>query len=191
MALDKLNSAAFRSSDDLRKTARDFAKPHITIEPHKLTFGRKMKVMTARDTFTSQIKSPTTDKNLSPINFQSRRISHNNLTEPGDYFDLLRDENRKPFKGNDYDEVDEYYTDEMVMSRIYNQGFRDSAYYSKAVNFEKLKIPEEKVIKEKYMLKIPSRIDEMENEKTIIAHVLGGTINNISYVEVSIQYKGR
>jgi hypothetical protein len=73
------------------------------------------------------------------------------------------------------------------MSRIYNQGFRDSAYYSKAVNFEKLKIPEEKVIKEKYMLKIPSRIAEMENEKTIIAHVLGGTTNNISYVEVSIK----
>ena len=118
----------------------------------------------------------------------SRRGSPHEKKEHSDYFDILRDENRKPFQVEDFEGVDDY-SSEVIMSRIYSQGFRDAAYYSKPVNFERLKAPDERTIKEKYAFKIAPWVGAMENQKTEVIHVLGGASNNITYVEVWLIYK--
>ncbi len=106
------------------------------------------------------------------------------VTAQDDYFKLLFDENRKAFKVEDVAGVDEYYTNDMIMTRIYNQGFRDANYYARRLHHSEMQVKDEKSIRDEYQFKIPPVVSEMENSNTLAAHVLGGTNNNIKYVEV-------
>jgi hypothetical protein len=164
------------------QTQRDISQPHISCHMHKVSItSKKPKVQTARTSPMDPIRSLQRQQIKSHMN--SRRGSPAEKKEHSDYFDILRDENRKPFQVEEYEGVDDYQS-EVIMSRIYSQGFRDTAYYSKAVNFEKLQAPDEKTIKEKYMFKIAPWVGQMENQKTEVTHVLGGAANNVTYVEV-------
>ena len=111
------------------------------------------------------------------------------LSPQEDYFKLLFDENRKVFKVEDCEGVDEYYTNEMIMNRIYNQGFRDAEYYGTRTHHVEMDVMDEKTIREDYRFKVQPVVSQMENEHTLAAHVLGGTWNNIKYVEVAFYFK--
>lgn len=101
-----------------------------------------------------------------------------------DYFKLLFDENRKPFKVEDYSGVDEFYTPDMIMKNIYDQGFRDPQYYGTRIEHRSMEVPSERSIQDEYRFKMPVSIASMENHNTLATHVLGGTQNNINFVEV-------
>ena len=105
-----------------------------------------------------------------------------------DYFKLLFDENRKTFSVEECEGVDEHYTDEVIMKRIHNMGFRDSGYYGTRVQRTEMVVPDEKTIRDDYKFKMPAVISELENENTLAAHVLGGTQNNIGFVQVNYQF---
>lgn len=103
-----------------------------------------------------------------------------------DYFKLLFDENRKPFKVEDYEGAEEYYTPNQIMKRIHEHGFRDPEYYGTRSEFIEMRVKEEKEIRDEYRFKMPVLISSMENENTLVAHVLGGTLNNIKFIEVNL-----
>lgn len=118
---------------------------------------------------------------------KTRDVLHT-VSPQEDYFKLLFDENRKTFKVEDYEGVDEFYTDDMIKRRILSQGFRDPEYFATRNEFTDMQVPDETTIREEYRLKIPAVISTMENNNTLATHVLGGTLNNISFVEVNIFY---
>jgi len=71
----------------------------------------------------------------------------------------------------------------MIKTKILSQGFRDAEYFSRRNEFEEMQVPSEKVIREEYRFKMPPIISTMENNNTLATHVLGGTQNNITFVE--------
>jgi len=105
------------------------------------------------------------------------------VTAQEDYFKLLVDENRGTFKVEDYEGADEFYTDDEIRTRIYNQGFRDPAYFSKRLEFVDMRVPNEQSIRDEYRFKMPAIISTMENNNTLATHVLGGAVNNVTFVE--------
>jgi len=62
-------------------------------------------------------------------------------------------------------------------------GFRDPEYYATRTFFPNVDVQDEQTIREDYKFKLPPVVSSMENERTLISHVLGGTKNNIGHVE--------
>jgi len=179
-------------------------RPHMAQNLHKLSLGtsRSISKPSTAAAALPQVKNPKRLASQSTLNNYSMQLFENkreriikkvqNTTPQDDYFKLLFDENRKPFTVEDYDGVDEYYTDEHIMNRIYAHGFRDRAYYETKPEFiDDLKIMDEQSIKDEYRFKIPVLVSTMENNNTLAAHVLGGTWNNIKLIELSIANEAR
>ncbi len=103
-----------------------------------------------------------------------------------DYFRLLFDKDRKPFEYENFEGTDDFYTDDMIKTRILNMGFRDPEYYATRTEFETKEVLEEQEIKKEYAFKLPVQVSTMENDNTLVAHVLGGTHNNIKHIEVNM-----
>jgi len=173
-------------------------KPHMNYSFHKLSLG----VSSTKNSHVNQKKGshllpnvrspmktmpPTSSALYSNRHFtpQLERMATKtaNISPQEDYFKLLFDENRKVFKVEDCEGVDEYYTNEMIMTRIHNQGFRDAEYYGTRIQHVDMEVMDEKTIRDDYRFKIQPMVSTMENENTLAAHVLGGTWNNIKYVE--------
>ena len=108
------------------------------------------------------------------------------LTAQDDYFKLLFDENRKVFRVEECEGVDEYYTDDMIMTRIYNQGFRVPEYYSTRLQHTEMQVLDEKSIRDEYRFKVPPLVSTLENTNTLAAHLLGGAWNDTKFIEVKI-----
>jgi len=179
-------------------------RPHMSHNHHKLSMGtsRSISKPSTASAALPQVKQPKRLVSQSTLNnyslqlLESKRekiIKKSQKTTPqDDYFKLLFDENRKPFTVEDYEGVDEYYTNDQIMNRIYAHGFRDRAYYETKPEFiEDLPIMDEQSIKDEYRFKIPVLLSTMENTNTLAAHVLGGTWNNIKLIELSIANEAR
>lgn len=147
---------------------------------HRLSIGRKNEDK-KKDSYMPVIKNQR-----KPPGFSQKGHNRRPMTVPAkdDYFHLLFDENRKPFLYENYDGVDEYYTDDMIKGRILKMGFRDPEYYATRQEFENKEVPDEDKIRQDYTFKFPVQVSSMENENTLVAHVLGGTYNNIKHIEV-------
>jgi len=174
-------------------------KPHMNYSFHKLSLGvSSAKTNNTNNKKTSNLlptmRSPMrtmpqttstlySNRHLAPkLERMATRTA--NLSPQEDYFKLLFDENRKVFKVEDCEGVDEYYTNEMIMTRIYNQGFRDAEYYGTRTQHQDMEVWDEQTIRDDYRFKIQPVVSSLENENTLAAHVLGGTWNNMKYVEV-------
>ena len=181
-------------------------KPHMNYSFHKLSLGvSSVKQGTSNNKKTSNLlpsmRSPM--KTMPPTSgtlYSNRHFAPKlermatktaNLSPQEDYFKLLFDENRKVFKVEDCEGVDEYYTNEMIMTRIYNQGFRDAEYYGTRTQHQEMEVWDEQTIRDDYRFKIQPVVSGLENENTLAAHVLGGTWNNMKYVEVKKFFKGK
>lgn len=118
-----------------------------------------------------------------PNSASSVAVSTDLSAKHHDYFQLLFDKSRKGFNVSEFEGTDEYYTKDMVMSRIYDQGFRHPDYYAKANRFKEMRAPDEYTIKSGYALKIAPWVNPLENVKTEATYLLGGGANNANYIE--------
>lgn len=173
-------------------------KPHMNYSFHKLSLGvssvknangNNKKISNLLPNVRSPMKTmPQTTSALYSSRHLKPRLERMatktaNLSPQEDYFKLLFDENRKVFKVEDCEGVDEYYTNEMIMTRIHNQGFRDAEYYGTRTQHQDMEVWDEQTIRDDYRFKIQPVVSSLENENTLAAHVLGGTWNNMKYVE--------
>jgi len=158
---------------------------HVHSDYHKLRFT-KPNLNTKRE-LTTPI---TTQRTMSRTKSQLRSsyggaVGDTPNDKKDDYFHLLTDRSRKSFNPKDVEGTDAFYSDEQVMNRIYKQGFRDPKYFGTPVRYNRLRAPEEKVIKDSYMFKISPWVASMENENTSATYLLGGGANNLAYIEVT------
>jgi len=157
----------------------------VACDFQKLRNSKPLRSDTERESTanSSTIKSRIAQSRI-PASASSVHISADLHSKHHDYFQLLFDKSRKGFNVREFEGTDPYYTNEMVMSRIYNQGFRHPDYYAKANRFKEMRAPDEKAIKSNYMLKIAPCVQSLENSRTEATYLLGGGANNASFIEV-------
>ena len=168
-------------SDFSQETKSAYFKPAMIITHHRLSISRKNDDK-KQGSYMPEIKQ----RPKPPAVLRKKYEKYpDQMPPPDDYFRLLFDHNRKPFVYENFEGTDDYYTDEMIQTRILNMGFRDPEYYATKVDVHKpTEIPTEDEIKKEYTFKMPVQISAMENENTLLAHVLGSTNNNIKHIEV-------
>ena len=161
-------------TDSTREISKSMGnlKPIMTMTLHKLSLHTKAGSL-------AKTKDHHHKKKLAPLpkNYVPRELA------PDDYFQLLFDENRKRFTNEDFEGTYDF-TQEQVMSRIYNMGFRDPQYFGTRLAFPLKEAPDEQTIREKYQFRLPVIVSEMESQKTLAAHVLGGAHDDVKYIEV-------
>jgi len=198
--LHRRGVGTFRSNPDISSL-----NPFMSCTLHKLNVGSP-KIPTSpqatskgHSALLPSIRSPTKPTGSQSVRSESlgpksltRQLTKGlkeipEVTAQEDYFKLLVDKNRKTFKVEDCEGVDQYYTDEMIMSRIHKHGFRDSQYYGTKTSHTEMTVPDEATIRQDYRFKIPPVVSVMENTSTLATHVLGGAINNVGFVELAIE----
>lgn len=165
-------------------------KPHMNSTFHKLSLSstknstRKPFAGLLPNLRTPQLRSQQTfsQQHFEP-QLQRMATKSAGLTAQDDYFKLLFDENRKVFRVEECEGVDEYYTDDMIMTRIYNQGFRVPEYYSTRLQHTEMQVLDEKSIRDEYRFKVPPLVSTLENTNTLAAHLLGGAWNDTKFIE--------
>lgn len=168
-------------------TDRIINKSNLACEYQKLRNTRSLRSeadrepTTANSTIKSRIIQSRVANTASSVHISASADLHN---KHHDYFQLLFDKSRKGFNVREYEGTDPYYTNEMTMSRIYNQGFRHPDYYAKANRFKEMRAPDEKTIKSSYMLKIAPVVQSLENSRTEATYLLGGGSNNADFIQV-------
>ena len=166
-------------------------KANVACDFQKLKNSRTLRSETDRESTTANspmIKSRLVQSRI-PASSSSVHVSADLHSKHHDYFQLLFDKSRKGFNVREYEGTDPYYTNEMTMSRIYNQGFRHPDYYAKANRFKEMRAPDEKTIKSSYMLRIAPCVQSLENSRTEATYLLGGGDNNANFIQVIVRKK--
>jgi len=167
-------------------TERILNKSNLAYEFQKLRNSKTTRCETERETVASSpMRSRVIKSRIMriPNSASSVAVSTDLSAKHHDYFQLLFDKSRKGFNVSEFEGTDEYYTKDMVMSRIYDQGFRHPDYYAKANRFKEMRAPDEYTIKSGYALKIAPWVNPLENVKTEATYLLGGGANNANYIE--------
>jgi hypothetical protein len=173
---DSQDVLSLGKTDSTREISKSMGnlKPMMTMTLHKLSLQSKPgNSIKTKEAFQKKKPAPL------PKNYVPRELA------PDDYFQLLFDEKRKRFTNEDFEGTYDF-TQDQVMSRIYNMGFRDPQYFGTRLPFPPLEVPDEQTIREKYQFKLPVVVSTMENQRTLAAHVLGGAHDDVKYIEVII-----
>lgn len=167
---------------DLQKSIQ-IQNPNLSVHLHRLSIGRKTE--SKREFMMPDIRKSSSKPPTSYSKGRKSKGSQPPSLAPNDYFNLLFDPSRTRFHHEDFEGTYDYYSDDVIKSRIINMGFRDPEYFGRRTGFTNIDVHDEQTIREEYDFKLPVVVSTLENEATIMTHVLGGTNNNIKHIEVT------
>jgi hypothetical protein len=169
-------------NNDLQKSLQ-LQNPNLSVHLHRLSIGRKSE--NKRESVMPEIKKSFSSK--PPTSYSKGRKTKGSQPPslaPDDYFNLLYDPSRGRFQHEEFEGTYEHYSDDVIKSRIIGMGFRDPEYFGRRTGFTNQDVHDENTIREEYEFKLPVVVSTLENEATLVSHMLGGTYNNIKHIEV-------